>query len=335
MTSDPLRRVAAGFGLGEIRAVEPVPHGLMNPNWQITTTRGRYAVKQLRDATPDAVRRQHELLPRLAKYGIPAVRPCRRPSGDTLLPVEDAWFTAAPWADGTHRAGPAMTLAACTATGDLLGRLHLALADLLPAAPDSLPGVVATAAEADAELARLAVRAARSTAETGGTEFDRFAIQEIARRRALLRRVADRRPADAPALRPVGWTHGDIQQWNLLFDGDAVSAVLDWDRLDVRPLGLEVVRSATVLYSTDDDRRIDLDRVAAFTRAYRRHVAISDAELADAAHRRWWSLTCEAWHLRLHYDENDGGCDHLFVRVGRVLRWWTAHPGDLTAALTS
>jgi hypothetical protein len=66
-----------------------------------------------------------------------------------------------------------------------------------------------------------------------------------------------------------------------------VSGVLDGDRLDARPYGLEVVRTATLLFGTGDHRGADLRRIAAFAAGYRAHTAISDDALRDAAHRRW------------------------------------------------
>jgi homoserine kinase type II len=73
--------------------------------------------------------------------------------------------------------------------------------------------------------------------------------------------------------------------------------------------------------------------MAAFVRGYRTHVPITGAQLADAAHRRWWTLLTEAWPLDRHYDDNDHTCDHLFVRRSDYLRWWTAHRDEVTAAL--
>jgi hypothetical protein len=49
----------------------------------------------------------------------------------------------------------------------------------------------------------------------------------------------------------------------------------------------------------------DLPLVAAFVRGYRSRIALSDAELADAARRRWWNLICSTWPL--HRD--DSSCD--------------------------
>jgi hypothetical protein len=103
------------------------------------------------------------------------------------------------------------------------------------------------------------------------------------------------------SVEPCGYTHGDFQYLNLLWNQGRVSAVLDWDRLDVRPVGLEVARSATLLFGCGDERVLDLARVNAFGNGYRQRRPVAD--LADAVHRLWWErVSNDLWQLRLQYD---------------------------------
>jgi len=291
----------------------PVTGGVMNLTWRLTTDAGTFAVKQLRDRTPDEIRVVNELLPRLAGEGFPVPTPC----GDPVR-VGGEWYAATGWLDGVHPKSATRP----GELGDLVGRLHVALARLCPPAPRRLADVPDSAVKT---IKTLAVYADRPPAD----DFDRHAVLEIEWRRALLADLADRRPADAE-LAPCGWTHGDLQPFNLLVDADGrVAGILDWDRLGVRPYGLEVVRTATIVYGHA------LDRIAAFVAGYRAHVPITDAQLTDAAHRRWWTLLTETWQLERHYEHDDRSCDHLLARRGDYLRWWTAHRAQVTAALTA
>ena len=135
---------------------------------------------------------------------------------------------------------------------------------------------------------------------------------------------------------PCGYTHGDFQHLNILWAKGRISAVLDWDRLDVRPLGLELARSATLLFGCGDERGLDLTRVAAFSSGYRHLRPVSDADLADAVHRLWWErISNDLWQLRLHYEEAATSCDHLFFSASKLLTWWTANRDAVTAAFTT
>jgi homoserine kinase type II len=259
---------------------------------------------------------------------VPAPRTTR--GGDSLTEVDGDWYAMIGWLPGLHRTGSLLSLTACRRLGELVGRLHTGLREVLPDAPSSLADDPPRVADTAAKLDRLA-RAAAARRD----DFDIFAASEIAWRHRLLHQVGELRPQTEAAVRPVGWTHGDLNGLNLLFTGELVSGVLDWDRLDVRPYGLEVVRTATLLFGTGDHRGADLRRIAAFAAGYRAHIAISDDALRDAAHRRWWALVCDTWFLRLHYEERDPSCDHLFRSSGILLRWWTEHRDDLDAALTT
>jgi homoserine kinase type II len=320
--------VADRFGAGEVLSCTPVTEGLMNPNWRLVTTEGTFAVKLVRDASPAEVRRQHRLLPLLAERGLPVppVRTTR--DGDSLAEVDGDWYAMTGWLPGTHRSGLRLSPAGCRALGESLGRLHAALRDLQPPAPPSLPDDPRRVEDTVAVLDRYA-RAAAARRD----EFDAFAVTEIAWRRRLLHRIRGERPATR-AVRPVGWTHGDLNHLNLLFDGETVSGLLDWDRLGPRPYGLEVVRTATLMFHTGDHQGVDLPRTAAFTAGYRTHMPIDDDALRDAAHRRWWTLATDTWFLRLHYDQNNPSCDHLLRRSSHLLRWWTHHRDTLNAAFT-
>ncbi|BCY12162.1 phosphotransferase [Actinoplanes sp. L3-i22] len=311
-------RVAAEFRLGRVLDCRAVQTGVMNLNWQFTTDRGTFAVKRLTDRPPEAVRAAQDLLPRLAAAGFPVAAPRKTIEGDALLRINDFRYAVNDWILGTHPTGADLDLAACTALGDLVGRLHRTLAELCPPAPAHLPDSPATVAGARAELERFA-RLAEEPAE-------------ITRRLALLDAVAGERPPDAE-VGPCGWTHGDLNPLNLLVTGGRVTGLLDWDRLAVRPYGLEVVRTATILFSDGGRAALDLDRTAAFVRGYRARVPITNGQLIDAADRRRWTLATETWLLARRYDAGDTSLDRLVTARGEFLSWWTGHRARVSAAL--
>lgn len=153
------------------------------------------------------------------------------------------------------------------------------------------------------------------------------ALGALERRKLLIAEYAGQRPADADEMPrgPVGWTHGDVQPLNVLWQGGSVSAVLDWDRLGIRPYGEEVVRTAQVQFGTKDGR-LDLRRVAAFAAGYRGVVPIAQTDLADAAARLWWKRMTDFWQLQWHYDKDD----HVPTSCGRPASdCWSGGPAGV------
>ncbi|WP_373307105.1 hypothetical protein [Streptomyces longisporoflavus] len=83
-----LAAVTDAFGLGEVTgAPRYLADGLMNRNWQISTRRGRFAVKQIIDVPLEAARRNLRTLSALAADGIPVCTPVISTRGDTVTEV--------------------------------------------------------------------------------------------------------------------------------------------------------------------------------------------------------------------------------------------------------
>jgi Ser/Thr protein kinase RdoA (MazF antagonist) len=330
--ADLLRGVAAVFGLGEPITIRLLAEGLMNRNWQITTPAGRYAVKQLLDVGPNAARSQHRAIAALADSGIPAVVPLTAPDGDTLTTIDGSVFSAARWVDGHHRRGVDLSLAATACLGRLLGQIHGALTTTMPPAPSWLTATVTDLGTAHAKLDAY-LQTARERPDPD--PFDTFVTVELERRRRVLDQFADLRPIDGAPTSPAGWTHGDFQHLNLLWRGGRVVAVLDWDRLAVRPLVTELARSASLLFGHGDTRGLDLERVAAFARAYRAEHHLTDDDIADGVQRLWWErVTNDLWPLRRRYEHRDDSCNHLFRSASALLEWWTEHLDEVAKAFT-
>lgn len=320
MTAAPaqLAAVTAAFGVGNPISVRHLPNGLMNDNWAIVTGRGQYALKRLRDVSASTARRNLQVLADLATAGVPACAPLTA-AGDPVVTVDSDAYCLLPWVPGTHLPGSDLTLTQATELGKAIARLH----QVLNSDDGPLPNPVrarsapVTSEQAHAEAARFA-----AAARAGGTRFDRRVIELLQKRCTLLTIHSEGRPISDDPVGPHGWTHGDLQHRNLMWDGQHLTAILDWDRLRVRPLAEEVVRTATVLFGAETSS-LDLPRTAALVAGYRAAATIGDSALADALHRLWWKRLTDFWHLVFHYDRADNSCDNLFVVNEKFLHWWT------------
>ncbi|WP_123605305.1 phosphotransferase [Micromonospora sp. Llam0] len=323
--------MTAAFDLGTVQDIEVIDAGLMNRNWRVTTDRGMFAVKQVRDIDAVAARRQHAATRVLAERGRPVPAPLTVPGGDTLLEYDGDVYAVTAWAQGTHREGLELSLIEVESLGALLAELHVDLAQIMPAAPETMCEPVTEPATTKDKIDRyMSAASARSDRDA----MDEFVLDRLRLRTQVLAQVGHLRPDDEVEVGPCGWVHGDFQHLNVLFDGDKVSAVLDWDRLKPRPLAAEVVRSATLLFGFGDAQGLDLARVGAFVSGYRSRRELSDEALADAVHRLWWERVCGTWQLRRRYEHADTSCDHLFRSAEGLLSWWTGHRPQVSAAFT-
>ena len=149
--------------------------------------------------------------------------------------------------------------------------------------------------------------------------FDELARHRLLERRALLEQHVGRRP---PHGGPVGWVHGDFHPFNLLYRGDAPAAIVDWDRLGLKPRAEEAVRAAAIFFVRPAGT-LDLPKVRAYARAYRRTAGATPSELAAAVHRVWWERLNDFWMLRWHYERGDTRADPQFPAASALVVWWT------------
>ncbi|WP_035749396.1 phosphotransferase [Glycomyces sp. NRRL B-16210] len=325
--------IARAYGLGEIRSTRYLESGVLNRNWRLDTAHGRYALKELDALAPDEARRSLGLLPVLAAAGVPVAEAVPSPSGEAVVQIGGHHYYLTAWIDGTHPRGAEMDRDRSFHLGTVLGRVHRALADpatglAVPARPELKVTTFAAARERIGHhLGRIAVREEPDA-------FDRAVEPMLRERPELLAAHEHRRPSEDDSPEPFGWIHGDCQNWNLLWRGDRIAAVIDWDRLRVNPYGEEIVRAAMYQFALPDGS-VDSGNVAALVAGYRTEAAIGPLALAVAARHRWRRLLTSVWHLKHHYDRGDGASDGLFFADERLLRWWTAHLDEVEAAFAA
>ncbi|MFJ8550941.1 phosphotransferase [Streptomyces sp. NPDC093676] len=325
----PLGPLLRRYGAGSVLACDPVDQGLLNGGYRLCTTRGRYFLKHHSDpetADPAAIARQHRATQRLADLGVPVAPPLTGHDGRTVAVVGGRAYALHPWIDGRHRHGGQLTAEQCGRLGALLGVVHASLERVMSRAPGS-PLESADPADTFALIDDLLCRVTRHRLVTA---FDELARHRLVERRTMLERHTDRRPPPGGA---VGWVHGDFHPFNVLYQGDAPAAIVDWDRLGVQPRAEEAVRAAAIFFVRPVGT-LDLAKVRAYARAYRRTAGAPPAELTAAVHRVWWERLNDFWMLRWHYERGDSRADAQFPAASALAVWWTREYDAVRDAFT-
>lgn len=354
----PLGALLHQYAAGSAVTCEPVDQGLLNRGYRLCTTRGRYFLKHHFDpetADPEAIARQHRATQRLADLGVPVAPPLPGRDGRTVAVVGGHAYALHPWIEGRHRHGGQLTTAQCRRLGALLGVVHASLERVMPErgrAEACAPGraradgctrgeerdegayASATRPESADPLDTFALiddLLAQVRRHRPADAFDELARHRLLERRELLEQHADRRP---PRGGSVGWVHGDFHPFNLLYRGDAPAAIVDWDRLGVQPRAEEAVRAAAIFF-VQPAGALDLSKVRAYARAYRRSAGATPSELAAAVHRVWWERLNDFWMLRWHYERGDTRADPQFPAASALAVWWTREYDAVCAAFAA
>ncbi|MGW7362626.1 phosphotransferase [Streptomyces sp. NPDC054841] len=328
---------------GEPLSCEPVTQGLLNRGYRLATTRGAYFLKHHLDAPTadrDTIARQHLATQRLQSLGVPVAPPVTDTAGDTVAVIGGRCYALHPWIDGRHRDGAQLTTLESRRLGALLGLVHTGLERVMESGP---PGTKHghdpshghghghgndhsrdhsrehDSADPDETFALIDRLLDLARGHRPRDTFDALAEHRLLERRALLERHAHRRPPPGAA---SGWVHGDFHPLNLLYQGAEPAAIVDWDRLGVQPRAEEAVRAAAIFF-VQPAGELELAKVRAYARAYRRAAGADCAELAAAVHRVWWERLNDFWILRWRYQLHDRRADPQFPAVSALAVWWT------------
>jgi homoserine kinase type II len=243
---DDVRAILRDFGIDGYRAHQPIPVGTINTNVRLETDAGALFLRVNEGKSIDDVGREATILAHLARRGVPTPVPLASTTGQPFVLWQEQIVSLFPWVPGRTLARAELAPAHAAAAGAALARLHLAGADF----PDHRPGRY----EPDEIERRLARVAALGRPELGP------AVTILT---AELASLAGER---APGL-PTGLIHGDLFVDNVLFDGDALGALLDFEQAAWGRLAYDLAVTLLAFSFGRDDFHPDLTR--ALLDAYR------------------------------------------------------------------
>ena len=126
---------------------------------------------------------------------------------------------------------------------------------------------------------------------------------------------------------PQGWAHEDIQQGNLLFENDRVSAILDFDRCCHSYSAHDIGRA--ILSFALESGALSLEKIRAFVEGYSLHLPISMDDI-ESALRLTWCIEA-VWWLR---NEFFGECNEIPKRFLEETLFLLARWHQLSVLLT-
>jgi len=285
LAEEEVRAFVARLHAGELQSVQPVPAGIENTNYFVTTSRGAWVLTLFERLTHEQLPFYLDLMRHLARHGLPVPEPCAADDGallHTLRGKPAALCTRLPGrhvdAPGTHH---------CAALGHALVGLHAGAVDFNGLQPNlrGLPWWLATAPQVrpflDADAAAL---------------LD----EELAFQRQLA-------ASAAYAGLPRAAVHADLFRDNVLFDGDAgherLSGCIDFYFAGVDTLLFDIAVCLNDWCLADETGRIDDARALALVDAYAERRTLTPSEhrllpaLLRAAALRFWLSRLADLHL--------------------------------------
>jgi homoserine kinase type II len=232
LSEGELARVLTRYNLGELKAARRVERGFVNQNWVVQTSRGRYFLKRRHPhlRQPDVIRAQHALIARLRHAGFPAPAIVPTVSGETLCILGGEFYEIHGYIEGQpydHDRTAHLEEAAVT-----LGRYHT-----------HVQGFAPRAMRARGELYSPTILRTNLTdlAEAWRLDRDPESVQAVRELEAHAAELAAGFVQHGALPHLV--IHGDYYAGNLLFDGDRIVGVVDYDKARWQPRVVELAEA--------------------------------------------------------------------------------------------
>ncbi|OAN43813.1 homoserine kinase [Chloroflexus islandicus] len=219
LTHDDIARVLAYYDVGELRSSRPASHGAINETAFIETTVGRFVIRRNRRHIGfQSIKLRHRLLDWLRQRGFPAPRVLPARNGDTVVILNDRVYELSVFiiGDEFNPSRPRQL----SDIGRVLASYHRAVTGFPdpppPPPPRYLPSSLSSLTE------RLITRDLLGDLTVTLHWYERRIAD-------LRRQLSD----EAYAALPHVLIHGDIHRDNLIFRGDAVAALIDYDQIGI------------------------------------------------------------------------------------------------------
>jgi homoserine kinase type II len=255
--------------------------GTMNEVFVVDTDRGRLVLRGHRQPDREAVEWEHAAMAAARASAVPAPRPLTTADGDVVVERGGRWWSLLIWIHGDQPERGSHTPEQGAGMGEMLARVHAVLKPLQSRSGPRGPSgpTIETIRRAEELLSHIEGLPAPGADEAAAHRW-------LSGQREWLRlHVDDPRP-EPPDHQTI---HGDYHDANIVFQGDAVAGVLDWDKVQNGSPLEELIRAMHLSFS------LDPDVCRSFVAGYRMQRAVDSADLDRAAQRYGFSRDRSIW----------------------------------------
>jgi homoserine kinase type II len=258
LDADHLYQICALYGIDRPLQTTAIAAGTINSNFAVQTARARYFLRVNEGKSLEDVAWEAQVVDWLSHHGFPTPAPLRSANGTGYLAWQDKLLTLFPWVGGRHIAARDVTEAHADRIGEALGRLHR----LGQEAPPSWRR--RSVYDQDHLRGRFSALQASPHPELA------VAIETL--RRAMDQAEHAQRVRAAATETIV---HGDLFRDNVLWDGESLVAILDFEQASGGSVAYDLAVCLNDWCWSDGPRA---DLVAAVVRGYRRERDLTDAD---------------------------------------------------------
>lgn len=306
----PLQAIVDHFNLGQVISCSTTKGGIMNHNTIIETDSGSYFIKHVREKIETRLPLVYNIEHGMKTKGIPAIAMLANKNGEFLFSDESGTYCVYSY---TSSQLPEMNKVIARKMGNLLARIHLVGRELLLELEQN---------HIDTE----------SNNNLGSKEYQEKVTEELQTYKNLILEKVEKGTGDAiddefleyinlklELMHYCVWNelidekkviiHGDFHNRNLLYDGDDIIAVCDWEASCDGFSSYELAR--TLLISKNDFP--NLECVSEMYAGYNEIIPVDKQALISALQNRLSVNIASRWIEKKYYERGDDRAN-CFIR---------------------
>lgn len=336
--------IEQGYSLGEVKSFQELPNAGQNKGYNITTTQGVYFIREYRKNISIATSTlEAPLLEALTNRGLPVPEVVRNKKGGFLSRTPNGnLFILEKFIDSDFQPSDATDI-------NEKQRLNAAkaLATFHKVMQDDPPGLDTPANITDYTPDRFfSVEKARAIWEIALTKInEKSTIDDIDMRILAVspQKLASIDQLDESALNermstmPSILAHGDFTPQNVLFQGDDVAGIVDWELARKQPRIWELMRAVCSFCKQDRteffNTPVDKNQAEMFINMYNSINPLTDAELRSMFTLPYVASLYPHYILSTRYIHGRDYADKFFPLKANYWTWWEDNADNISANL--
>lgn len=300
---DKIQKICFEYDIGNYISVEKVPEGVLNDNYILTTTTGKYFIKSVREGAKDKLKTIYCAETLMKNRDIPAIAMLTTKSGDIFVADDTKVYTLYPFIEAMKNSNYSDT--DCLSMGKMLGKIHIAgsidIPDLLKSREFKKPS-------REVILNRLKSYKDAIRNKNNPDDTDKLFLEYIDIKLATIEKIKEiTLPNDT-------LIHGDCHPGNLLIDKTTreIIGVCDWEKAEFGSRPYELALSLLyTCFNGEHNKNKSLVDSKLFLEGYISVFPMSVNEIMDGLNMRIYRMTLSSWIEEKYYKNNDSRANHL------------------------
>ncbi len=297
ISSDHISKICAEYGIGESVNLEKALEGVLNHNYIIETSKGKYFIKSVREKKKKHLQYIYNVEAFMGSMGISAVIMLKTQDGKIFIELDGEVYTLYKYieSDRSH----VYSLEEYKNMGALLAKIHEAGAQ----APEIFSEKQMKVLSRTLAMERYEKWKGELLAKPELTDPEQLFLKYINLKLEWVPKFPHIEECPNPTL-----IHGDFHAGNLLMDKETrqIVGVCDWEQALMAPRGYEVARSIMYICFYDNFKvETALETSKAFLSGYNSVLPISAEELKKGFDMRVDRLLTGSWLEEGFFDRGD------------------------------